>query len=148
MRKFTIAQTSTGEWAAFDVRGKIISGPHAEQWMASLYGTHAACAPSQVKRLNLRKVDGVLQGRPFGGVHVKALFKQHSGEWRSVVEVDGNLINYIHDTRKGVLDLIEAHGRDIMKTRNILNPEAGEIDIERRDWGGCTDPGTERYHCM
>lgn len=148
MRKFTVAQTSTGEWAAFDVRGKIISGPHPEQWMASLYGTHAACAPSQVKRLNLRKVDGVLQGRPFGGVHVKALYRQDSGEWRAMVAVDGKLVTYIHNTRKGVLDLIEAHGRDIMKTRNILNPEAGEIDIERRDWGGCTDPGTERYHCM
>lgn len=148
MRKFTVAQTSTGEWAAFDVRGKIISGPHPEQWMASLYGTHAACAPSQVKRLNLRKRDGILSGRPFGGVKVESLYKRASGEWFAIVTVDGRTLQYIHDTRKGVLDMIEAHGRDVMKTRNILNPDAGEIDILRRDWGGCTDPGTETYHCM
>ena len=34
------------------------------------------------------------------------------------------------------------------KTRNMLNPKAGFIDIDAAGFGGCCDPGTERYHCM
>lgn len=147
MRKFTIEKRAEG-WVAVGARGNVISGPHPEEWMASLYGTHAACAPSQVKRLSLTKNRaGVLVGTPFPGVAV-SVYRQRSGEWRADTVVDGRCISYVHDTRKGVLDLVEAHGNDTMKTRNILNPDAGEIDIARRDWGGCTDPGTERYHCM
>ena len=65
-----------------------------------------------------------------------------------MVTVDDIQITYVHDTLKGVLSLINAHGDDIKTTRNILNPDAGEIEISRRNWGGCTDPGTETYHCM
>jgi hypothetical protein len=148
MRKFTVSQIHGGEWAAFDSRGNMISGPHPEEWMAQLYGTHAACAPSLVKRLNLRKVDGVLTGRPFGGVKVHSVHKQTSGEWRAVVTVDDRDVTYVANTRTAVLKLIAAHGRDIKTTRNILNPNAGEIEISRSEWGGCTDPGTERYHSM
>jgi hypothetical protein len=36
----------------------------------------------------------------------------------------------------------------ICKTRNMLNPTAGFIDIPASDFGGCCDVGTERYHCM
>lgn len=33
------------------------------------------------------------------------------------------------------------------KTRNILNPSAGEFDIPVNT-PACCDPGTETYHCM
>ena len=33
-------------------------------------------------------------------------------------------------------------------TRNMLNPKAGLISIRAAAYGGCCDPGTERYHCM
>jgi len=146
MRKFTVENTVDG-WVARGVRGNVISGPHAEEWMAHLYGTHAACAPSLMKRLNLKKRNGLVSGRPFGGVEVKALLKR-DGDWAAIVVVDGDVRNYIATKRDDVLKMIEAHGRDIVKTRNMLNPEAGEIDIYRSEWGGCTDPGTERYHSM
>ena len=148
MRKFTVSQIPSGEWAAFDSRGTMISGPHSEQWMASLYGTHAACAPSLQKRLNLKKVDGIYSGRPFSGVKVESCYKKSSGEWLAICTVDGELISYIDNTLKAVLGHVAKHGRDIKKTKNILNPDAGEIEISRSEWGGCTDPGTERYHSM
>jgi len=36
----------------------------------------------------------------------------------------------------------------ICKTRNMLNPKAGYVDIRASEFGGCCDVGTERYHCM
>ena len=142
MRKFTVEKRGN-EFVAVDVRGKVISGPYSEEWMAHLYGTHAACAPSLQKRLKLRKVDGVYSGRPFSGVKVESCYKQPSGEWRAICTVDGERITYVANTLKAVLQFVAKHGADIKKTRNILNPDAGEIDIARSEWGGCTDPGTE-----
>lgn len=147
-RKFTVSQTTTGQWAAFNVRGELVAGPFDEQWQASLYGTHWATAPSLFKRLKLSTRDGITTGHPFAGVSVDSLYRQTSGEWRAVCTIDGERITYVGNTRETVLKLIAAHGRDIKKTRNILNPDAGEIEITRAEWGGCTDPGTERYHCM
>ena len=149
MRKFTVDQLPGGDWASFDVRGKMTTGPHAEEWMARLYGTHAACAPSLVKQLNLRKINGVYTGRPFSGVRVDCLYNggKYAG-WRAECTIDGERVTYVAHTRDAVLKLIAAHGRDIKLTRNILNPEAGDIEIDRASWGGCTDPGTERYHSM
>jgi len=34
------------------------------------------------------------------------------------------------------------------KTYNMLNREAGFIDIKASDFGTCVDVGTETYHCM
>jgi hypothetical protein len=39
-------------------------------------------------------------------------------------------------------------GNMMVKTTNILNPEAGELEIRLAEKGGRTDPGTELYHCM
>jgi hypothetical protein len=39
-------------------------------------------------------------------------------------------------------------GNMMVTTTNILNPEAGELEIRLAEKGGCTDPGTELYHCM
>lgn len=33
-------------------------------------------------------------------------------------------------------------------TTNIMNPRAGKLPISWGSYGGCTDPGTERYHTM
>lgn len=152
MRKFTIEKRPAG-FVAVDVRGKVISGPHPEEWMASLYGTHAACAPTLFKSLGFRPVKTgsnykAWQARPFGGV--TALITKHPArkEWFAECSVDGTLIRYVADTRAKLCELINAHGDDIKLTRNILNPDSRDIEIARRDWGGCTDPGTERYHCM
>ena len=150
MKKFTIARVGgTDGFGVFDVRGNRVGNMEfSEEWKARLAATHWACAPSLSVRLNLKKVNGVLSGRPFGGVKVESVYKQPSGEWRALVTVDGIRITYIHDTLKGVLTLINAHGDDVKKTRNILNPAAGEMDISRRNWGGCCDPGSETYHSM
>lgn len=147
-RKFTVSQTTTGEWAAFNVRGELVAGPFAEEWRAHLNGAHWSRMPSLFKRLKLRTRDGITTGRPFAGVSVDSLYRQPSGEWRAVCTVDDRRVVYVGNTRETVLKLIAAHGRDIKMTRNILNPDAGEIEIERAAWGGCCDPGTERYHCM
>ena len=148
MKKFTVQRLATG-FAVFDVRGGQVGvRVFAEEWEARLAGVHWACAPSLVKQLNLKKVDGILSGRPFGGVQVGGFCKQPTGRWAAIVTVDGDRRTYVGRTQKEVCLQIKAHGDDIMKTRNILNRDAGEIDIARSEWGGCTDPGTETYHCM
>jgi hypothetical protein len=151
MRKFTIEKRAEG-WVAVGVRGNIISGPHDEEWKASLYGTHAACAPSLQKRLSLKKipnsVDGTIGGRPFAGVYVE-IVKVCNGTWQTLCEVDNETRELPNTkTKNEALEAINEIGNEIVKTHNLLNPEAGEIDIARRDWGGCTDPGTERYWSM
>ena len=152
MKKFTVlpVETAAGQkFAAYDSRGKQIGTRVFDlEWECNLAAVHWACAPSLSKRLNLRKVDGVLTGRPFSGVKVHSVHKQTSGEWRAVVKVDGQMVQYVADTMKQVLQMIDRLGDDIKTTRNILNPESKEINIERRAWGGCTDPGTETYHSM
>lgn len=133
-------------WAVIDHRTQV-GDLHDSEASAQLHAHHYRHAPSLVKRLNLKKVDGVLTGRPFSGVKV-SVYKQASGEWRANCIIDGESVVYVANTRTAVLKLIAAHGRDVVKTKNILNPEAGEIEISRSAWGGCTDPGTERYHSM
>lgn len=39
-------------------------------------------------------------------------------------------------------------GNEPVMTHNMLNREAGEFPIARKEKGGCCDPATERYHCM
>jgi hypothetical protein len=150
MRKFTIARVGgTDGFAVFDVRGNRVGRMEfAAEWEAHLAAVHWACSGSLAKRLRLKKVNGVLAGRPFGGVRVVGVYKQPSGEWRGVVEVDGEIINLVYNTMTGVLNHINRFGDDLKKTRNMLNPASKEFDIARRDWGGCTDPGSETYHCM
>lgn len=148
-KRFTVSQIPGGQWAAFDVRGSMVSGPHSEEWQAHLYGGHWSRSPSQVKQLRLkRNASGALVGRPFYGVSV-TVYKTHTGEWRADAIVDGEARElYGHNTRRSVLSAVQAIGREQVETVNILNRDAGPIAITRADKGGCTDPGTERYHCM
>ena len=44
--------------------------------------------------------------------------------------------------------LNQVYGKEQLKTRNMMNPEAGEVSIDRSDKGGCCDPGTETYWSM
>jgi len=153
MKKFSIQtrliDCHSVRYVVLDVRGNQVGTMEfKEEWEARLAAVHWACAPSLVKQLNLKKVDGIFSGRPFGGVKVESMYKQASGEWRAIVTVDGERVTYIANTQKAVCLLIKAHGDDIKITRNILNPASREIRIARSEWGGCTDPGTETYHCM
>jgi hypothetical protein len=153
MKKFSIQtrliDCSSIRYVILDVRGNQVGiREFSEEWEARLAAVHWACAPSLPKRLNLKKVDGIFSGRPFSGVKVASMYKQRSGEWRAIVDVDGERVTYIANTQKAVCLLIDAHGDDEKITRNILNPDSHEIKIARRDWGGCCDPGTERYHSM
>ena len=157
MRKFSVTKQAEG-WVALDCRGKIISGPHDEEWMAHLYGTHAANAPSLEKRLNLRRIKAdnaggystYFKGRPFAGVQVTVSRHDDARDgWYAFGEKDGESFRLDgYATKAAILKEINAWGDDVMQTRNILNPDAGPIDIARRAWGGCTDPGTELYHSM
>ena len=51
-------------------------------------------------------------------------------------------------TLNAALQFVHQYGGIMVTTRNILNPEAGDLEIALRNKGGCTDPGTEKYHCM
>lgn len=44
--------------------------------------------------------------------------------------------------------LNQVYGKEQLKTRNMMNPEAGEVSIDRSDKGSCCDPGTETYWSM
>lgn len=147
MRKFSVTKQAEG-WVALDCRGKIISGPHDEEWKAHLYGTHAACAPSPMKTLKLKNRDGMLKGWPFYGTYVE-IEKTEAGNWELRAEVDGSdRGRQLFKTRKEAFSAVFAIGRETVKTYNILNREAGEFDIDRASRGGCCDPATERYHSM
>lgn len=154
--KVDVLQLPTGKWVITN-KGEIVDRfhvGHAEKWQAELQAMHYRHSGSLASKLKLKKVDGILQGRPFWGVQV-AVYKQPSGAWRGNVTIasqedpiEYRHITYVAHTREAVLKLIAKHGQDVLQTINILNPSAGRIDISRSEYGGCTDPGTETYHCM
>ncbi len=129
-----------------EYRGKTISDNIPSEQQAHLQAHHFTHAPSLAKRLNLKKVDGILKGRPFWGVEV-AITKIEN-EWMVAAHIDGKPEGRWFKTRQAALSWVASLGKEMLTTRNILNPEAGDIQIARSAKGGCTDPGTERYHSM
>lgn len=51
-------------------------------------------------------------------------------------------------TQREALTALDKWGDEPVMTYNMLNREAGEFPIARRQKGGCCDPATETYHCM
>lgn len=64
------------------------------------------------------------------------------------VTVDGKYAYTAMNFNDALNWIYNVWGNEPVMTRNILNPAAGEFPIARKDYGGCCDPGTERYHCM
>ena len=52
------------------------------------------------------------------------------------------------NTQREALAELDKWGDEPVMTYNMLNREAGEFPIARRQKGGCCDPSTETYHCM
>ena len=112
---------------------------------------------SLMKTLKMKRIEpGLYRGRPYWGT--TAEIRKARGvtrfTWYLLIEQkdDGGnvigLINGVFRTIENALLRIELFGHKKVKTTNILNPEAGEFDIELSLKGGCCDPATERYHCM
>ena len=71
-----------------------------------------------------------------GKTAVAALVRKSKGE---LTKMDFEVLSYSEFQEKY---------DPLVETKNILNPSAGPIMIRLSEKGGCTDPGTERYHSM
>jgi hypothetical protein len=68
------------------------------------------------------------------------------GGWNVYVnDVYKDGFNFLNDAMNWVANV---WGNEPVMTYNMLNREAGEFPIARKQKGGCCDPATERYHCM
>jgi hypothetical protein len=153
-RKFTVSRVGgTDGFAAFDVRGNQVTAEFEHAWQAHLYGGQWSRSPDAFKRLGFKKVDTgsnyrAWQSRPFWGVKA-TIMKHPQTKWSAIVWVDSDSRHdFTADTREACAGWVNGFGNLEVTTRNILNPDAGEFTISRREKGGCTDPGTETYHCM
>lgn len=80
--------------------------------------------------------------------NVVTILKLKQGPYNWVVRVDG-VERFYAQKFNGALHWVDAvWGNEFVETVNLLNPGAGKVRIARRDRGGCTDPGTERYWAM
>ena len=89
-------------------------------------------------------------GRPFWEIEVR-IQKIGSGEcpWRlQVWDEDGERMPTFFTSLTRALEAVQKIGGEMTTTRNILNPGAGRLPIQRSAKGGCCDPGTETYHSM
>lgn len=106
--------------------------------------------------LKLKLHNHEYQGRPFYGVTatIRKLPDTTSGPYKWVLttlDQNGNDHREMYISKRTMaecLTTLDSYGDVMVKTTNILNPDAGEFDIPLRDKGGCCDPGTERYHSM
>lgn len=148
-----------GLYAAVNHKGERVTPLKADESAAWLDGHHWSHAPTTFKRLGFKpaKTGSNIKAwecRPFWGC--KAIIIKGPKDWAASVEVrtevGGLETTETHadtfSTREAAADYVNAFGNDEIETRNILNPEAGPLMIARRNKGGCTDPGTETYHCM
>jgi len=148
----TVEKTSIG-WVVLD-KGVQVGEPHEYEDRAQLHAHHYRFAPSLQSRLKIKRIKNerglAYIGRPFWCVNVR-IQKSGSGEcpWALQVWVDDVERSVVFYTSlNAALKAVAKIGREKTTTRNILNPGAGEIEIERSEKGGCCDPGTETYHSM
>ena len=122
-KKYTVSKLPNGKYAAFDVRGNMVTEPCDEECYAHLYGSHWAHAPSLEKTLNLKRVDGVLTGRPFYCTNV-AVYKDIDKKWKAVVNLEdaGNVQTMRFRTKNEALSWVRSFGNTKVPTKNILNP--------------------------
>lgn len=142
-----------GLFVAVDAKtGESIGPLRADESGAALDGHHWAHRPTAFKRYGFKKLADsgpvpVYRARPFWGV--EARITRVGASWFISIKVDGEMVaTRSYDTREAAAESVGPYGKMEVMTRNILNPEAGEFPIARSEKGGCTDPGTERYHCM
>lgn len=162
MKTATVENTAKG-YKVLDVRGNELarfeSAPQDDCYNrnsndAQMFAHHYRHAPSLLSTLKLKKIKcshPAYAGRPFWGV--QAGVSKGAGRWEAWARVedqndDAEDRHAEFKTREEALRWIRAIGGEKVTTRNILNPEAGDIEISRGSKGGCCDPGTERYHSM
>ena len=136
-------------WAVIDGTTQV-GELFTDETRAHLAAHHYSHAPSLQSQLKIKKCETGYHGRPFWSVDV-LISKTGTGEckWELNAEVDGidrSPVFYV--TLNAALRAVQKIGGEKVTTRNILNPEAGEFEIDRASKGGCCDPGTETYHCM
>jgi hypothetical protein len=158
MRKLSdlrVESIPTGGFAVFSIStGNQVEGTFfREEWQAGLALDRMRFAPSLQKQLKIRRIKNergtAYIGRPFWSIEVR--IQRVGGEcpWQLQVWDEHGarpMVWYTSLTR--ALEAVQKIGREKTTTRNILNPGAGEIEIERSAKGGCCDPGTETYHSM
>lgn len=140
-----------GLYAAVNSKGETVTELTADRNRALLDGHHWSHAPTAFKKLGFKKLVNTTpttyRARPFWGV--EARITKVGDSWFIRITVDGDeAATRSYPTRDAACKSVYPYGREMLETRNILNPEAGPIMIARSEKGGCTDPGTETYHCM
>lgn len=156
MRTINVEKTAAG-YRTTNVHGKTIAtfetgNDERDHNDAQMNAHHARFSPTLQKRLGFKKkhgsVDGTIWARPFWNVYAE-IVKTSDGNWQTLCTVDGEDRYFApQKTKTAALKALCPLGDEMLTTRNILNPEAGDIAISRSEKGGCTDPGTERYHSM
>jgi hypothetical protein len=159
MRKLSdlrVESIPTGGFAVFSIStGNQVAGTFfRDEWQAELVLHHMRNAPSLQKQLKIHRIKNergtAYIGRPFWSIEVR-IQKVDSSEcpWRlQVWDENGKRSPTFFTSLQRALEAVQKIGREKTTTRNILNPGAGEIEIERSAKGGCCDPGTETYHSM
>ena len=157
MKKFSVSRVGgTDGFGVYDVRGNRVGNREFEhRWEAEFAGVHWACAKPLFSRLGFKPVNTgsnnrAWEARPFYGIHA-IIVKHPQTKWIALVTVADNPVDSRAErfkTRTEAAKFVSGFGDGMVMTRNILNRDAGEFPIARRDKGGCTDPGTETYHCM
>ena len=152
-RKYTVEKHDGcgGLFQAVDSKGEAIGPLRADESGAHLDGFHWSRRPTRFKRYGFKKManqeNTVYRARPFWGV--EARITKVGDSWFCSIKVDGEMVETrSHRTREAAAASVGPYGSQQVETKNILNPEAGVIMIDRASKGGCTDPGTETYHCM
>lgn len=148
-----VAQKANGLWRV-TYRGKTVSDNLRDEQTAQLNAHHFRHAPTTFKRLGF-KGRGVAPtrsktsflARPFWGVKAE-IAKAEKGWTATVIVDDRPAETKTCRTRELAAEWVRTFGNEKLTTRNMLNPEAGDIEISRSEKGGCTDPGTERYWSM
>jgi len=154
MRTINVEKTRTG-YRTTNVHGKELArfetgNDERDHNDAQMNAHHARFSPTLAKRLGFKKRGDYFVARPFWGAeaHVAKHDDKRDG-WYCFGKKDGEGFRETHfKTKNDALKYIAKMGNDVLTTRNILNPEAGDIEISRASKGGCCDPGTERYHSM
>ena len=147
----TVEQTSIG-WVVLD-KNVQVGEPHQYEDRARLAAHHYSHAPSLQSQLKIKRINNerglAYIGRPFWCVNVRIQKTSGDCPWALQVWVDDVERPVVfHASLKNALIAVVRIGREKVTTRNILNPQAGEFEIDRASKGGCCDPGTETYHCM
>lgn len=83
--------------------------------------------------------------RPYGGIHQ---FNSPRGAKTSLSALLRRTKRVADEFMVVTREYFDEYLDPMVETTNILGTPGNIVMIRKSEKGGCTDPGTERYHCM